>query len=1471
MKMRRNAYIAYALFFCLIFAITSAGCTRDTVTQNGSRITESPFATFRDIPGVTDDEIAAIEALQRDRDYFVYGMILSTEAFIKENGEIGGYAALFCEWLEQLFGIPFVPRLFTNQELFEKILTGEVDFSGNMMFTPQRAEIYNMTVNIAERQLLTIKLPGTDLTQITQERLPRYAFITGTPMEGLVAAAIGRESYEAVWVQNYSDAHLAIQNDEADAFIAANIAHAYFTGYDVVINDFFPLIFSSVTMAAAKTNPELEPIISVVTRAQQNGGLPFMTHLYNRGYEAFKRNAIATQMTDGERAFIAANPVVPIALYNTNYPLSFWNTREGEWQGIFVDVLDNVTALTGLTFEVIHDENASITDIHRMLESGEALLIPTLARTNENESRFIWSEHVLLHDNFAFVSKSDFRPVTVNEILHVRVGLARDMEYTDLFRRWFPNHQDTVEFDFIDDALEALKNGEVDMVASSKFRVLQLTHFQELPQFKPNVVFNHPLTSSIAFGGGQTELKSIVDSALRMIDIDGIALQWTQRTYDFRARMLEAQRPLLIGVIVSVLTILTLLLLFVIRSRVMAKRISQQKNSLEEAVIKLDLAMKAGKIGMWDMEIQRDDPLAPDNHVHWPDTFRHMIGLKDETDFPNKVSSIVNHLHPDDVNTVLSTFNSHLNDKTGKTPYDVEYRMRKKDGGITYIHATGETIRDEQGNPLRVAGTIINITERRKMLSELENAVWEAQEATKAKNNTVSILENILDNIDGQIYTTDPETNVLLFVNENLKALFGIEGDEALGRYCYEVFRGLDKKCANCPCYKLDKNPDQTIVWEEYIPEMGLHIRHSDRYIDWVDGSTVHLQLAVDITELVKAKEQEGNLRKEAETANKAKSEFLSHISHEIRTPMNAVLGTAEIHLLKGSNSPEIEEAFNTIYGSGSLLLNIINDILDLSKIEAGKLEIIPRQYDIPSLIYDTMQLNLLRYDSKPIDFDLKINERTPLDMFGDELRIKQVLNNIISNAFKYTDTGRIELSVSAEIEGRSFNRAPGTRTPCTLILQVSDTGHGMDEEQVEQLFEEYTRFNLDANRTVVGTGLGMHITKRLVDAMRGEIIVKSESGVGSVFIVKIPQMFIGTAVCGADMADHLCSSRFKTTFKPRQSQIIYEHMPYGSVLVVDDVESNLYVAKGMMLPYGLKIETVTSGVEAIDKVKNGGTYDIIFMDHMMPRMNGMEATKILREMGYANPIVALTANAVMGSSDMFLSNGFDGYISKPIDIRELNNSLNRLIRDKKPPEVVEAARREMGDDKNTAAFDPRQVAVSSDKIMLASLRDIENATGVLKDILSSLGANGEADIELYTTTVHGMKSALSNINEHELSEMAYRLERIGQSGEKGSILSDTPPFVAAIEALADKIRPDEAAVSEDITESDSALLREKLSEIKTACENIKKKSAKTALDELLDKVWSREIKDLLDDISDNLLSGRFKKAVASIEAYINR
>jgi signal transduction histidine kinase/CheY-like chemotaxis protein len=530
---------------------------------------------------------------------------------------------------------------------------------------------------------------------------------------------------------------------------------------------------------------------------------------------------------------------------------------------------------------------------------------------------------------------------------------------------------------------------------------------------------------------------------------------------------------------------------------------------------------------------------------------------------------------------------------------------------------------------------------------------------------SIRIMQKILDNIDAIIYITDPQTGEIIFVNDNAKNYYHVD-DDCIGELCYEVFfEGQNSRCGFCPHYQLEKDPNKVIEWIEYSAVTGRHYRNTVCRITWLGGKTSQLRYSVDITDLHNAKEQ-------AETANHVKSDFLARMSHEIRSPLNAILGITEMQLEREGLPPDTVEALDKVNNSGHMLLNIINDILDLSKIESGKMELTLADYEVASVINDSVLLNIVRFESKPIKFSLKVDENVPAQLCGDDLRIKQILNNILSNAFKYTDTGSIDMSVSVDTTG---DNAPGSGGPVTLIFRVSDTGRGMTQEQIDRVFEDYARFNLSANRQIEGTGLGMSITKRFIELMKGEITVESEPGKGSTFNIRIPQGYVDSTVLGKEGAANLQQLHIDRKAGNKKSSVIREYMPYGKVLVVDDMEPNLYVAKGLLGPYGLSIDTSSNGPEAIEKIKSGQTFDIIFMDHYMPEMDGIEATKILRGLGYKEPIIALTANALVGQVKVFLENGFDGFVSKPIDTRQLNSVLNKFIRDKYPAETVEAAR----------------------------------------------------------------------------------------------------------------------------------------------------------------------------------------------------
>jgi PAS domain S-box-containing protein len=723
-----------------------------------------------------------------------------------------------------------------------------------------------------------------------------------------------------------------------------------------------------------------------------------------------------------------------------------------------------------------------------------------------------------------------------------------------------------------------------------------------------------------------------------------------------------------------------------------------------------------------------------------------------------------------------------------------------------------------------------------------------------------STLTAIFDGTPDLIFRTDMESR-FTECNLSMEKYLNISKSEIIGKDATflkvppelaEVYINENKKVFN------DK---QATVYEEFVPSSD----GTMRLFETIKAPLIHdgkmtglVGIARDITQRKAAEEEAKKAYAEAENASQAKSRFIANMSHEIRTPMNAILGITEIILRNKTLPPDVIEALYKIYNSGDLLLYIINDILDLSKIEAGKLEILPAQYEVASMINDTVMLNVMRIGSKPIEFSLSIDENIPARLIGDELRIRQILNNIISNAIKYTFEGEVKLTVYVEKESNAPSEgAPSVEGEVALMYSVSDTGRGMTQEQVNRIFDEYSRFNADANRTTEGTGLGMSITQNLVRMMKGNICIESEPDKGTTVTVRLPQVNAGSGPLGKELAGSLAKFEKGAIRQIKKAQIAFEPMPYGSVLLVDDVESNLFVAEGLMFPYGLSIDTVSSGFDAIDKIKEGKTYDIVFMDHMMPKMDGIETAKKMREMGYTQPIVALTANAIVGQSNVFMENGFDGFISKPIDIRQLNATLKKFVRDKQPPEIIAAANRNEGSQENKGGR-----VYTREQLAEIFVRDASRLAKTLEEIQKTK-TYGDEEIRAYTITTHALKSALTNVGETDLSAVASGLENAGRTNDTAVMTAETRAFLDDLRAVIEKNTPrqeggGESADLRSVVE-DRAYLREKLLAIKKACEVYDRKTIRQDIMDLRQREWSKETKELLAAMDENLLNGDFE------------
>jgi len=627
--------------------------------------------------------------------------------------------------------------------------------------------------------------------------------------------------------------------------------------------------------------------------------------------------------------------------------------------------------------------------------------------------------------------------------------------------------------------------------------------------------------------------------------------------------------------------------------------------------------------------------------------------------------------------------------------------------------------------------------------------------------------------------------------------------------------------------------------------------------------------------------------------ASRAKSEFLATMSHEIRTPLNAVIGLAEIEL-RGKLPDSSRNNITQIHHSGASLLGIINDILDVSKIEAGGFALIPVEYDTASFLSDTVNLNRVRIASKPIVFILEIDGNFPRKLKGDELRIKQVLNNILSNAIKYTREGIVSLSVSWK---RTANE-----NEALLRFAVQDTGVGIRKEDITKLFTSYTQLDTKANRKIEGTGLGLEITRKLVEMMGGTITVESEYGTGSIFTVTLLQGLEDSTGIGEETAEDLRNFRYAASKK--DTDIETSWMPHGKVLVVDDMPVNLQVARGLLDPYGLQIDCVISGQEAIELIRaENPRYDMIFMDHMMPGMDGVQAVSIIRheidsEYSRQVPIIALTANAVVGMREMFIEKGFNDFLSKPIDISKLDEAIDRWM-PKEKRDARKSAASSGVNEKGQRGGNPKDgysnniggpALAGAGTITIPGVDTVKGIamTGATlaaykqvltifckdtEDRMSLLQKTPEAAaLPAFITYVHALKSASASIGAAEISALAAELEKAGNGGDMAFINERLPAFARRLGELTENIRAalqlNKTAVDSSLPIIDHSSLFEELADaLKT--QNVP--DIDRIIAALGEKPLDIKTKEALDKISDDVLMTEFENALKTIDEVLGK
>ena len=575
-KLKMKTTCALSAIVLLVCSLT--GCC--PVSEQNTPL--DSVKTYRDIPGVTDEEIAAIEKLKNGRDKFAYGALLSIEAYVLPDGSYAGYGVEFCKLLSQLFGVSFELEIYEWDELIEKLDSGGIDFTGELTQTEERAQIYIMSGSIAERMLRIFKHAGSDTIKT---EVDVYGRRIGFLKDSQTARSIGRKAYPSTFirvdVENYPAAAKMIENGEIDAFVGESVADTAFIEYDFISSSvFFPMVYTPVSLVVADT--ELSPIISVLDKYLAAGGADALDTLYRECEFNYARQKFNKLLTYEERAYIddlARRDGSIVMIYeHDNYPVSFYNDKDREFQGIAVDVLNEIGRISGIKFEPSDQKDTTFAEIYEKLVAKEIPMVAQLLISEVRGDSFLWSTIPYGSSKYALISRLDHPKLSAYQVARATVGAMKGSGKIDVYRALFPENDNIVEYDTQHDCLDALERGEIDLMMAAEYNLLMQTNYREKSGFKINILLNLPMNSHFGFHNGETVLRSIIDKAQRFVQTNEIEVKWTGRSFDYTKKFAEERVRYLTIYLAIMFFVLMLIAFMLIKNIRLGKALEKMAN-----------------------------------------------------------------------------------------------------------------------------------------------------------------------------------------------------------------------------------------------------------------------------------------------------------------------------------------------------------------------------------------------------------------------------------------------------------------------------------------------------------------------------------------------------------------------------------------------------------------------------------------------------------------------------------------------------------------------------------------------------------------------------------------------------------------------------------------------------------------------------------------------------------------------------
>ena len=1401
----------------LLFILSiTIGCVLScSIGQNKPSFDINSIKSYRDIPGITDEEIAAIEKLKSGRQNFSFGTLPTTEAFILDDGTHAGFVTEFCKLLSGLFGIPFIQEFHTWDSLKYGIDNGTIDFTSELTQTPDRKQNYSMTFSIAERSLGVFTKKGSVAIEKESDiNVLRVGFFDGTITAQSIHNIYPNLAFETVFIKDTPDAAVMLKAGTIDAFIIDAVESYTFAQYPFIQSkELFQLVYTPVSLATRCS--DLEPVISVMNKYIALGGVDKLYDLYKAGRQEYSKYAFHKSLTDEEKNYLDRLTVngskVPLALEHDNYPMSFYNDEKGEFQGVALDILNEITDLTGIKFEIVTDKNTSWPTMFEMLRTGKAAVISQLLYSEERKNAYLWSlPYASCH--YALISKTEYPYLEMYQLIRAKVGLGRESAYEDLYHRWFPDDYNVKYYDSQEAGLDALERGEIDLYMASEYVLLILTNYRERPGYKANILFNAPLeVSYFGFNKNEELLCSIFKKAQPYTNSADIEKSWVSRTYDFSTKMAN-ERALYLSLSAFVLLILLIIMIILYYKNIKIKELYKNQ------IITLSAIYKS----LPDLVYSKDNN---GKYISCNPSFEKFIG-KPESEIIGKTPSEVY-----SVDMIMAYKLITMDRKVLK-----EHSTFKTEGWMMYPDMTRRLFEITKV-PLVLNGKSIGLLGINRDITKYKEAEKAAQEASRAKSN---FLAKMSHEIRTPMNAIIGMTELALRENELSTTHKHILTVKQAGAHLLSIINDI-LDFSKIEMGKL-----------EILPEI------------YSFSSLIN-----DVISIIRMRVIDSQIRFAVNIDSRIPDAMIGDETR-LRQVLLNILNNAVKYTEKG---------FVSFTVNGDLITeDVIN--LNMEVMDSGKGI---KQEDIKNLFGEYTQFDMeSNRGIEGVGLGLAISWNIVKAMGGDvnvyseygkgsiftvtlpqRVKSPEVLA-VVENpdekiAIVYERREIYANSIVATIDNL------GVR--CSLVSNDTEFREKMSERQYNFIFISYTL--LEKNRNIISE----------LEA-NAKTVILSEFGESipdkNLSILAMPVYSISIANVFNGISDHF-------NYSDNNERIVRFNAPAAKVLIVDDINTNLKVAEGLMLPYKMQIDLCQSGKEAIEAVKSN-RYDVIFMDHKMPEMDGVIAMQHIRALGDNDPyfkevpIIVCTANAVAGTKEMFLQNGFNDFLFKPIDTVKLNTILEKWISREKQKNIsgenaeVQTVNGK-GANKNIEieGLDVKKgifLSGGTMKLYLETL-DIFHKDGLKKmdEVKSCLKAG---NLALFTIHVHALKSASANIGAGELSEKAKALEMAGENNDLNFVETHITCFLTSLELLLRNINNAISASRENTEEGrnifDAVLFKSELVKLKDALNSLDAGTINNTVDNLRTMGRSESIGVLIQNISEKILICEYDEAVVLIE-----